>query len=124
MDSCQLIISEPVHNQVTPVANASSDELRLWQASMTYAEDLAGIFLHWKPDYFHVADPLISCAIWHAYCGMMIYKMSGCDKGTPGLDTRVGNALDLLSISLENFARRWQIARLLQGKHGPMNGLF
>jgi hypothetical protein len=42
--------------------------------------------------------------------------MSFTDDGNSEVATRIDNALDLLSISLENFARWWQIARILQGE--------
>ncbi|OBT98323.2 hypothetical protein VE01_03177 [Pseudogymnoascus verrucosus] len=113
--TAHLIINEPVRTLGTEQAHRiTGDSLSCWQSSITYAEDLAGVFHHWESEYFAVADPVISCAIWHAHCGLTIHKMSFTDDGNSEVATRIDNALDLLSISLENFARWWQIARILQ----------
>ncbi|OBT63479.1 hypothetical protein VE03_08093 [Pseudogymnoascus sp. 23342-1-I1] len=113
--TAHLIINEPVRTLGTEQAHIiTGDSLSCWQSSITYAEDLAGVFHHWESEYFAVADPVISCAIWHAHCGLTIHKMSFTDDGNSEVATRIDNALDLLSISLENFARWWQIARILQ----------
>jgi hypothetical protein len=115
--SAHLIINEPVRTLGTEQAHRiTGNSLSCWQSSITYAEDLAGVFHHWESEYFAVADPVISCAIWHAHCGLTIHKMSFTDDGNSEVATRIDNALDLLSISLENFARWWQIARILQGE--------
>jgi hypothetical protein len=112
--TAQLIINEPVKS---PGAAGESVSINSWRDSITCAEDLASVFHHWKAEYFAVADPIMSCAIYHAYCALTIYKMSIASENNGDLgvvETRIQNALDLLSISLDNFARWWEMARILQ----------
>lgn len=113
-------MNEPV-GQFTPElpeisSNAALVSLQSWRDSLSYARDIAHVFKHWPSDYFAVSDPIISCAIWHAYCGLMMFGMSGQEKsglsfpGVPETDV-----LERLSVSLNNFTPWWPIARVLQG---------
>lgn len=118
--SARLILNEPVGQLTTKVPENSSNSplvsLGGWRDSQGYAEDIANVFNYWPSDYFAVSDPIISCAIWHAYCGLMMLEMSGLKKSVADFQSMPEtNALEGLSVSLNSFTPWWPIARVLQG---------
>lgn len=95
------------------------DSVSNWNTCVASGEDIAAIFRHWRPEYFAVADPLIGTTLWFTISMLTLHTMSNYGQSEEGLDVRVSNALDLLNLALENFARHWQISRLLLGMQKP-----
>ncbi|PLB39303.1 fungal specific transcription factor domain-containing protein [Aspergillus candidus] len=118
LNTARLILNEPVGQLTTKVPDNPSNSLVSlggWRDSLGYAEDIANVFNYWPSDYFAVSDPIISCAIWHAYCGLMMLEMSGLKNSGADLPNMPEtNALEGLSVSLNSFTPWWPIARVLQ----------
>ncbi|KAF9895306.1 hypothetical protein FE257_000210 [Aspergillus nanangensis] len=115
LNTAQLIIHEPVNPLMMTMAlppDSRTVSLKSWQDSITFARAIADVLNGWPPNYFAVSDPIISCAIWHAYCGLTLYGMSGLKASTSG--STVEESLHILRTSLEKYTTYWPIARVLQ----------
>lgn len=118
--SARLILHEPSRQLVTGM-DVSSDStltsLKSWKDSIGFARKIASLFDHWQFSYSAYADPVISCALWHAYCGLRLYGMSGLDESVSSFSSSAAISLEKLRLSLESFTPWWPIARVLRGKH-------
>lgn len=83
--------------------------------SVASGQDIAAIFRHWKPEYFVIADPFVGATLWFTISMLTLHTMSVYGRSEEGPDVRISNALDLLHLALQNFARHWQFAQLLLG---------
>ncbi|KXG48292.1 Transcription factor [Penicillium griseofulvum] len=116
--SARLILHEPTKQIVTGMdipSDSTSTSLKSWKDSIGFARKIASLFDHWQFSYSAYADPVISCALWHAYCGLRLYGMSGLDESVSSLSSPAGISLEKLRLSLESFTPWWPIARVLRG---------
>ena len=93
----------------------SDDSFRSWKSCISIVEDMADAFRFWRPEYFAVADPMISSIIWFTGCMLTLHMMSTGSHMEEFSNIKVANALDLLNLALENFASYWKISLLLLG---------
>ncbi|KAJ5452825.1 Transcription factor [Penicillium cf. griseofulvum] len=118
--SARLILHEPTRQIVTAMdvsSDSTSTSLKSWKESIGFARNIASLFDHWQFSYSAYADPVISCALWHAYCGLRLYGMSGLDESGSSFSSPAAISLDKLRLSLESFTPWWPIARVLRGMH-------
>ncbi|EED14952.1 conserved hypothetical protein [Talaromyces stipitatus ATCC 10500] len=118
LNTARLIVHEPLRQLIqamdlSPNQNSHTVSLESWCDSISFAEAIARVLDSWPSAYFAISDPIITCAIWHAYCAMTLYSMSGLESSTS--DARTQTSLESLRISLERFTTYWPIARVLQG---------
>ncbi|TVY44098.1 hypothetical protein LSUB1_G001911 [Lachnellula subtilissima] len=102
-----------------PFANVTLDNLVKdddfgnWNECVSICENIASILHHWRPEYSMTADPMISTIIWFAWFILTTHTMCSFGESTGIPDVNISNALDLLTLTLELFARHWKISRLL-----------
>ncbi|OQE46552.1 hypothetical protein PENCOP_c001G04889 [Penicillium coprophilum] len=117
LNTARLILHEPTR-QIVVGTDISSDStltsLKSWKDSIGFARKIASLFDHWQFSYSAYADPVISCALWHAYCGLRLYGMSGLDESGSSFSSPAAISLEKLRLSLESFTPWWPIARVLR----------
>jgi len=117
----QLYVTRIIGRFAIPNTKESSAGIRLphqptledWQTCIGYSEEIVNIFQYWDPAYFALVEPMISTTIWFVGCMLCIQLMYNPTEYSEAGTARLESALDLLCISLQQFANYWSIADML-----------
>jgi hypothetical protein len=123
MSTCRsrLLSAFPHCPPYNPVTSVLDDEtimsIKLQMRTCTsHAEDIVHIFRDWIPEYFSTVNPETSSSIWIAGV-VLIMQIIISGEMDSRERSRLLSSLDILTLSLEQFARWWQVCRAMLGQY-------